>query len=132
MKYTIQKEEYKKISTDKEVDIPEKKMYFWHNGVRIAYMVSPEWTTWNKKHYKKPEEIWKLNILCVDPTLHSIESYSIQVSYLKDIVDDEKHSLYRVINNYLFYPSENTRTRKQFIVDYNKVISYFKEFIKTK
>lgn len=130
MKTTINKEEFKKILLENvEVDIPEETLYFWHNGERVAYSVKPEWTTWNKEQYQKDEVIWRLNVIKVDPSCKRISVHDIQVSELSGIINYSKHAFYRLVQNLLFHPDDDRRTKEQFMVDYKKVLKEIKAYL---
>jgi hypothetical protein len=125
MKIKVKKEEYKKILLEEtEVDIPEKTMYFWHNGERVAYCVTPVWTTWNKEHYSKEEEIYEYKVVKVDPTDRKIEAFSISVSGFDEILYGKRNvsKAQRILENILLYPEENTRTKEQFMTDYKQTL----------
>jgi len=124
MKIQIKKEEYKKVTLDNfEVNIPENPCYYWHNGIRIAYSVVPVWTSWNKEHYSKDEEIYEFKIIEVDPTFKSIKVSNIRVSDLSETLTGRRNKEYsRLVENILLYPKENTREKEQFFKDYNKVL----------
>jgi hypothetical protein len=122
MKYTVDKSEYKKVIKKVEVNIPETPQYFWHNGERVAYCVTPIWTSWNKEHYQKEEEIWEFKVVKIDPSFKLITASDLRLSELGDILRNEKHQFNRLVNNLLFYPDENTRTKERFMTDYNNVL----------
>jgi hypothetical protein len=123
MKYAVQKEEYKKvISKEIEVEIPVNPVYYFLTGIRRAYAIIPVWTSWNKEHYSKDEEIYSLDIVTVDPSLKMIETVNVSLSSLKDTILSEKHNLFRLLENVLLYPDENVRTEEQFMADYNRTI----------
>lgn len=122
MKIKVNKIRYEKVNEETELDIPETPMYFWHNGIRRAYSVVPEWTAWNVENYQKPEEIWKVNVVMVDPQDRIIETNEIQVHTFPDILKDSSHRYNRLITNLLFNPDEDRRTKEQFIADYNQVL----------
>jgi hypothetical protein len=132
MKYKVQKEEYKRVLLEEvEVDIPEEPKYFWHNGERVAYCVTPIWTKWNKEHYQKEEEIWELRIVKVDPSFRKIQAFFIRVSEFGEILQGKRdgHKLQRLIENLLLYPEENIRTKEQFMTDYHNTLKEIDNYI---
>jgi len=133
MKYKVQKEEYKKVISDPiEIDIPEIPRYYWHNGIRRAYCVVPEWTSWNREQYGKEEEIWQIKVVEVDPTDAVIKAYTIRVSEFTTILSrSNSNSNYRLVENYLFRPDEETRTREQFMADYTATLEKIGEHLST-
>jgi len=124
MKIQIQKIEHKRIEKTIEVDVPDKQMFIWHNGIRKAYSVTPVWTTWNKEYNDKPEEIYELKVVMVDPSDTAIELRTMRVSDLPNIADSEKHPYKRLIENILEYPDDKQylRTKEQFMQDLNGVM----------
>lgn len=121
MKIKITTTSYKKVEKITEVNIPDKQMYLWHNGIRRAYSVKPVWTTWNEEHNNKPEEIYQLEIVTVDPIFNKLESAHFGINILPEILKNEENPYYRVIDNILNYPDENIRTKEQFEQDLNSV-----------
>jgi len=126
MKILIEQTKYEPIKKTVEVTVPEKPLYLWHNGIRRAYSIKPVWTQWNVEHYNKPEEIYELHIVMVDPSLSKIEYVEILVSTLANIINDSKHPYQRVIDNILNYPDENNRTYSDFVTDMDNVIQKIK------
>lgn len=122
MKIKIQKYEYIRQNIEIEVEVPEIIRYYWHNGIRKAYAVIPEWTTWNKEHYQKEEEIYAFNIITVDPTLNQISITTINISSFPDILKDSNNNYNRIIDNILNFPEKETRTKEKFMADYNGVL----------
>lgn len=87
----IAKLKYEKIETEsQEWNMPTEPMYFFENHIRRVISVVPKWTTWNKKTYKKQEEIYELSIICVYQSFElKIEAYSIQVSRINDLYNSK-------------------------------------------
>jgi len=131
MKILITKTEYKRIEKKIKVNIPDKQMYLWHNGVRMAYSIKPEWTSWNRENLNKPEEIYKLVIVAVDPSDNCIEIVELPISSLSQIVNDSKHKYQRLIDNILNYPNdvEYIRTKEQFENDLQMVLQNIKDSV---
>jgi hypothetical protein len=72
MKMLIKTTEYIRTEKEVEVNVPDKQLYLWHNGIRRAYSVKPKWTSWNVEHSGKPEEIYALDVVMVDPSYATI------------------------------------------------------------
>jgi hypothetical protein len=130
MQIFVQKVEFKKVvSEPREVNIPISTLYLWFNGERRAYSVAPVWTTWNKEHYAKEETIYEYNVVVVDPSLYSIQSFTISVSNISDILQDVKHPFHRLIETLIDEKEiENTsRTKEQFMADFKNTLKQIKE-----
>lgn len=130
MKRKLQKTEIKRVLSEEiEVEIPEKQLYFWHNGERVAYCVTPEWTTWRKEH-GSPEEIWQFRVVKVDPSNKKIEAFYIRVSELAEIFQDRGNTKYlRLVENLLLYPEEDNRTKEEFMKDYEDVLREINSYL---
>lgn len=124
MKILIKKVDYIRTEADVEVNIPDKQLYLWHNGIRRAYSIKPKWTSWNKENFNKPEEIYALKVVMVDPSDLKIEVFELKVSSLPEILLNEKHIYNRLIDNILNYPDDKEciRTKKQFENDLQLVL----------
>lgn len=129
MKISIVKTEYKQVSTTTDVNVPEQQMYVWHNGIRRAYSIKPQWTTWNMEQNHKPEEIFELLVVMVDPSYNKIEVNSLSVSSLPEIVKNVKHPFNRLVENILNYPNEGVRTKQDFENDLQQVIQKITESV---
>lgn len=125
MKVKIKKYRYETIEEEVEVEVPEKRLFYFMTGIRQAYCVTPEWTTWNKEHYGKDEEIHALNIIAVDPTNNSIQKFNISVGVMTEIDKSGQHPLHYLVENILRSPDDNTRTEEQFMADYKSVLESF-------
>lgn len=124
MKVSITKTEYTRTEKTVEVDIPERQLYLWHNGIRRAYSVKPIWTTWKMDQESKPEEMYELKVIMVDPSDNQIEVSRLYVNRLPEIVADAKHKYQRLVEDVLNYcdDGEYVRTKKQFEADLEKVL----------
>lgn len=129
MKKKINKGKYERVIDEIEINIPEQPMYFFHTGIRRMYSVIPEWTTWNKKNYKKDEEVWRFKIIVVDPSNKIIEAHQIPVNFFEKIINKSDHPFNKLIENMVFCPDENTRTKEQFMEDYNNTLTNINENI---
>jgi hypothetical protein len=131
MKMTITTTEYVRTEKEIEVNIPDKQLYLWHNGIRRAYSVKPKWTTWNMEHFGKPEEIYSLEVVMVDPSDNKIEVVELTVKSLVEIIKNEKHDYKRLVENILKYPDdkEYIRTKEQFERDLEIVLQKINESI---
>jgi hypothetical protein len=131
MKILLTTTEYVRTDKETEVNVPEKQLYLWHNGIRRAYSVKPKWTSWNVENHNKPEEIYALEVVMVDPSAVKIEVVQLQVSYLAEIIKNDKHTYKRLVENILNYPDdkEYIRTKEQFENDLKSVLQKINESI---
>jgi hypothetical protein len=131
MKILITTTEYVRTEKEIEVNVPDKQLYLWHNGIRRAYSVKPKWTSWNVEHYSKPEEIYALDVVMVDPSDAKIEAFELSVKSLVEIINNDKHPYKRLADNILKYPDdkEYIRTKEQFENDLKLVLHKINETI---
>ena len=131
MKISIKTAEYTRVDKEIEVNIPDKQLYLWHNGIRRAYSVKPRWTTWNVENYNKPEEIYELIVVVVDPSDYKIEVTNLTISSLPEILKNDKHPYKRLVENILKYPDDKEfiRTKEQFENDLQTVLLKINENI---
>ena len=132
MKYTITKEKYvKEIIPQHEIDIPEEPLYLFITGIRRAYSIVPKWTTWNKEHYNKEEEIYEFQIVEVDPSNYHVKRYNIGVSDISNILNSRESYLQDKIRlvEAIIEPVYYKRTKEQFMQDYNNVIEHINMYL---
>ena len=131
MKILITKTEYTRTEKKIEVNVPDKQLYLWHNGIRRAYSVKPKWTSWNMEHFGTPEEIYALEVVMVDPSYYKIEVDELSVNSLVRIINSDKDPYKRLVDNILNYPDDKEfiRTKEQFENDLNAVLQKINESI---
>lgn len=85
----ISKYKYEKVKvSDVEFDVPQEPIYLFETGVRRSIRIVPGWTIWQKERFGKPEEIWKLDIVCVYlSSCCKIEKHTVQVSQIESIIN---------------------------------------------
>jgi len=131
MKILITTTEYTRTEKEIEVNVPDKQLYLWHNGIRRAYSVKPKWTSWNLENHNKPEEIYSLEVVMVDPSDVKIEVVELPVRSLAEIIKNDKHTYKRLVENILNYPDDKKyiRTKEQFENDMKSVLQKIDESI---
>lgn len=87
----LKKYKYEKVPTESKFwELPTEPLYLFETHIRRSISIVPHWTTWNRKTYKKPEEIFELKIICVYQSFDAkIESYTIAVSSIEDLYHKE-------------------------------------------
>lgn len=131
MKIKVETSEWEKVTSEKELDLPEETLYFWHNSIRRAYSVKPIWTKWNKEHKNKEEEIYEYDIIEIDPNSFGqiIKTITLKVSSFGGILKDSKHPYLRLVENIVLKPEEDRRTKERFMEDYNQVLEKIKGYL---
>lgn len=129
MKKIIKIREYVPKDQDREITLPETEIYLFITGIRAAYRVTPQWTTWQKEQEGLDEEIWTYKILIVNPSECLIKLDELRISEIGNILRGDRSpldSLCKVITD-LEDNKEYFRTKEQFESDYNNVLNKFNE-----
>ncbi len=129
MDITITKYSYERVETDVVVTISDKPIYCFQTGVRLAYAITPQWTTWNVETYNKPEEIYEYQIIQVGNSYgQTIEIWRIRTSDIPELING-KCDKRRFCCEKMTGDEFDLRTKEQFMKDYNSVINTCKEFL---
>ena len=128
MKLAIKQYEYeKKEINSKEIELPTETAYYFETGVRRSIRIVPKFTTWNKEHYDKEEELYELKITCVYLSSECIiEKFTLYPKDIEKIFYADKHKLLdfvRALVNDWF----DNRTKEKFEIDLNEAIRQLKE-----
>ena len=133
MKKKITKYEYIKQEIEGfEADLPDNPVYLFEFGYRVAYAIIPQWTTWNKEFYDKPEEIYQYDIIVVDPSLKEIKSFDISVQRLNEAYGKSEQNGGTLRDRAVRYivdgwQERQVRTKEKFLEDFNRVVNEIKE-----
>lgn len=66
MKIQLKQYKYEKIEIEsRDFELPTAPVYFFETGIRRSIRIVPLWTTYNKKHYNKEEEIYGFMVTCI-------------------------------------------------------------------
>jgi hypothetical protein len=124
MNSKIKQYEYeKKEVASKEIQLPTETSYYFETGIRRSIKITPTFTTWNKEHYNKEEELYELIIVCLYQSSEcKAEKFSLRVSELEGIYYSEKHEHKRFVTA-LIEDWFDKRTKEQFDADFNHTFS---------
>lgn len=124
MKLKIKQYEYEKIEVaSKEIELPTETSYFFETGIRRSIKIIPRFTTWNKEHYNKEEELYELIVVCLYQSSEcKAEKFSLRVSELENIYYSEK-SEHKIFVTALIENWFDKRTKEQFDADFNNTFS---------
>lgn len=126
MKIQLKQYKHVKVETDsKDFELPEQSSYFFETHVRRSIRIIPEYTTWNKEHYNKEEELYRFHITCVYLSFEcKIEKFTIDVSeFQRDITILEKNNFINAWINGWF----DIRTKEDFDIDLKQAIDKINE-----
>lgn len=119
-----------------DIQIPQEQSFYFETFVRRSICITPVFTTWNVEKYSKPEEIYKLEVVCVYLSQElKIEQCSISVFQIEHTYNhDKEHKTLecQIIKFLMDFDSSNKRTKEKFLEDYNKAIGHFKNIIDNK
>jgi hypothetical protein len=124
MKLEIKQYKYEKIEvSSKEIELPTETSYFFQTGIRRSIKITPRFTTWNKKHYNKEEELYELIVVCLYQNFEcKAEKFSLRVNELENIYYSEKDENKEFVTA-LIDGCFNKRTKEQFDADFKHIFS---------
>lgn len=133
MKLAINKYKYEKVlDTSSEVEIPEVPEYHFQTGIRRSIAIIPEWTTWQKENFNKPEQVHTLVFICIYGNFENkVEITRCSVENLRDYLTSTINKTDSSIVNFFLNERDEytTRTKEQFMADYNNAITKFTDNI---
>ena len=118
-----------------QIYIKNEPEYLFLTGIRESFCLIPQWSNWEKAHYGREEYIFNLKVICVDVENNKIEklNFNIDPSSLTRYHKDGTSMNARIYKLFCTLQSSDrvieTRTREQFMRDYNSVIDQFDEVI---
>ena len=125
----IQQYKFEKVVIEeKDWEVPTTPQYYFETFIRRSICVIPLWTTWNKEHYNKEEEIYALDIICVYQSFQDkIEKFNILISQIETryAEKNEKGDIVRFLID--IADDEFVRTEQQFKNDFDTCLAKIKD-----
>lgn len=118
------KERYEKVKDEEiEFEIPTEQVFYFETGVRRAICITPIYTTWEIENGAKEERIWRLDFILVYRSWETcIKLTSIQLSNIQSDYN-RKDGLHKSLIDFMLDKYKLSRTKEQFLADYDAVIS---------